>query len=78
MDTPANDSPLTPRESEVLALIAMGPSYQRIADSLGMSPHTVTSHIKQVCRKLAVNSRGEAVFEALQMGLLPGAAPPGS
>lgn len=76
--TRAGDSPLTPREGEVLALIAKGLSYQRIAEALGMSPHTVTSHIKQIYRKLAVNSRGEAVFEALQLGLLPGAAPPGS
>jgi DNA-binding NarL/FixJ family response regulator len=74
----ANPSPLTPREGEVLALIAKGLSYQRIAKSLGMSPHTVTSHIKQIYRKLAVNSRGEAVFEALQLGLLPGTVPPGS
>ncbi len=65
-------SPLTPREGEVLQLIAKGLSYQRIADALGMSPNTVTSHIKQIYRKLAVNSRGEAVFEAQQLGLLPG------
>lgn len=71
---PAEASPLTPREGEVLALIAKGLSYQRIAETLGMSPHTVTSHIKQIYRKLAVNSRGEAVFEAQQLGLLPGAA----
>jgi DNA-binding NarL/FixJ family response regulator len=64
-------SPLTPREGEVLALIAKGLSYQRIADTLTMSPNTVTSHIKQIYRKLAVNSRGEAVFEAQQLGLLP-------
>ena len=63
-------SPLTQRETEVLQLIAKGLSYQRIADTLGMSPNTVTSHIKQIYRKLAVNSRGEAVFEAMQMGLL--------
>ncbi|MBX3599398.1 MAG: response regulator transcription factor [Rubrivivax sp.] len=75
---PAGASPLTPREGEVLALIAKGLSYQRIAEALGMSPHTVTSHIKQIYRKLAVNSRGEAVFEAQQLGLLPGAALPGS
>ncbi len=66
----AKPSPLTQRESEVLQLIAKGLSYQRIADTLGMSPNTVTSHIKQIYRKLAVNSRGEAVFEAMQMGLL--------
>lgn len=70
----AHDSPLTAREREVLQLIAKGLSYGRIADALGMSPHTVTSHIKQIYRKLAVNSRGEAVFEALQLGLL---RPPG-
>lgn len=68
-------SPLTPRENEVLQLIAKGLSYQRIADTLGMSPHTVTTHIKQIYRKLAVNSRGEAVFEATQLGLLPPARP---
>ena len=64
-------SPLTPRETEVLQLIAKGLSYQRIADTLAMSPHTVTTHIKQIYRKLAVNSRGEAVFEAMQLGWLP-------
>lgn len=68
-------SPLTPRENEVLQLIAKGLSYQRIADTLGMSPHTVTTHIKQIYRKLAVNSRGEAVFEAMQLGLLPPTRP---
>jgi DNA-binding NarL/FixJ family response regulator len=76
---PPAASPLTPRESEVLQLIAKGLSYQRIAAALAMSPHTVTTHIKQIYRKLAVNSRGEAVFEAAQMGLLPplNATPPG-
>jgi DNA-binding NarL/FixJ family response regulator len=63
-------APLTPREREVLQLIAKGLSYQRIAETLAMSPHTVTTHIKQIYRKLAVNSRGEAVFEAMQLGLL--------
>lgn len=72
---PAAMPPLTPREREVLQLIAKGLSYQRIADALGMSPHTVTTHIKQIYRKLEVNSRGEAVFEALQLGLLPPARP---
>jgi DNA-binding NarL/FixJ family response regulator len=64
-------SPLTARETEVLQLIAKGLSYQRIAEALTMSPHTVTTHIKQIYRKLEVNSRGEAVFEAMQLGLLP-------
>jgi len=67
---PATASTLTPREREVLQLIAKGLSYQRIAEALAMSPNTVTSHIKQIYRKLAVNSRGEAVFEAQQLGWL--------
>lgn len=67
----ATDAPrLTQRETDVLQLIAKGFSYGEIAENLGMSPHTVTSHIKHIYRKLEVRSRGEAVFEALQLGLL--------
>ncbi|GAB4040993.1 MAG: response regulator transcription factor [Rubrivivax sp.] len=66
---------LTPREMDVLQLIAKGLSYARIADTLSMSANTVPSYIKQIYRKLEVNSRGEAVFEAMQRGLL---RPPGS
>jgi DNA-binding NarL/FixJ family response regulator len=61
---------LTPREMEVLQLIAKGLSYARIADTLAMSANTVPSYVKQIYRKLEVNSRGEAVFEAIQMGLI--------
>lgn len=61
---------LTKREHEVLRLIAKGFSYQEIAESLHLSIHTVTSHIKHIYRKLAVGSRGEAVYEASQIGLL--------
>lgn len=66
---------LTPREMDVLQLIAKGLSYARIADTLSMSANTVPSYVKQIYRKLEVNSRGEAVFEAMQLGLL---RPPGS
>lgn len=69
---PAHDPAphLTAREREVLQLIAKGLSYARIADSLGMSVNTVPSYVKQIYRKLQVNSRGEAVFEALALGLI--------
>ncbi|MBA2411465.1 MAG: helix-turn-helix transcriptional regulator, partial [Burkholderiaceae bacterium] len=49
---------------------AKGMSFNEIGDILGISPHTVTAHIKKIYRKLAVHSRGEAVYEATQMGLL--------
>lgn len=61
---------LTEREVEVLACMAKGYTYNEAADILGMSSHTVTSHIKKIYRKLEVNSRGEAVYEAIQLGLV--------
>lgn len=67
-----NDAPslLTPRETTVLQQIAKGYSYEEISGALGISVHTVTTHIKHIYRKLAVRSRGEAVFEAMQLGLI--------
>lgn len=61
---------LSPRETEVLTYIAKGFSFNEIADLLDMSAHTVTTHVKRIYQKLAVHSRGEAVYEATQMGLL--------
>ena len=61
---------LSPREQEVLALIARGFSYAEIARLQDVSVHTVQSHIKNLYAKLSVHSRSEAVFEATRMGLL--------
>jgi len=61
---------LSTREHEVLELIARGFSYADIARLQTVSVHTVQTHIKNLYRKLAVRSRGEAVFEATQLGLL--------
>jgi len=61
---------LTKRESEVLNLVAKGYSYVEISDVLTLSVHTVASHVKNIYKKLNVNSRGEAVFEASQLGIL--------
>ncbi|MBX3656647.1 MAG: response regulator transcription factor [Ramlibacter sp.] len=67
---PAGRPLLSAREQEVLALIARGFSYAEIARLQAVSVHTVQTHIKNLYRKLAVRSRGEAVYEATQMGLL--------
>lgn len=61
---------LTNREMEVLHGVAKGLTYTEIAGLLGMSPNTITSHIKHIYRKLEVRSRSEAVFEAVQLGLI--------
>jgi DNA-binding NarL/FixJ family response regulator len=63
---------LSPREQEVLELIARGFSYAEIARVKEVSVHTVQTHIKNLYRKLAVRSKNEAVFEATQLGLLDG------
>ena len=63
-------APLTEREVDILRLVAKGLSFNEIGDALAISPHTVVTHVKKIYRKLAVHSRGEAVFEAGQMGLL--------
>jgi DNA-binding NarL/FixJ family response regulator len=61
---------LTPRETDILWGIAKGMSYNEIADGLGISRKTVPNYIKSIYRKLEVNSRGEAVFEAISRKLI--------
>ena len=63
-------SPLTDRETELLRLTAKGLSFDTISDLMGISPHTVVAHVRKIYRKLAVHSRGEAVYEATQLGIL--------
>lgn len=61
---------LTPREITVLEQLARGLSFKEVAHAEGISFHTVTDHVKAIYRKLSVNSRGEAVYEAIQTGLI--------
>jgi DNA-binding NarL/FixJ family response regulator len=61
---------LSAREQEVLTHIVKGFSYGEIAALIAVSTHTVASHVRSIYRKLAVHSRGEAVYEALQLGLV--------
>lgn len=63
-------SPLTERETELLRLTAKGLSFDTISELMGISPHTVVAHVRKIYRKLAVHSRGEAVYEATQLGIL--------
>ncbi len=61
---------LTARELELLKLLAKGLSNKEVALALEISHYTVGDHIKAIYRKLAVRSRGEAVFEAVHRGLI--------
>jgi DNA-binding NarL/FixJ family response regulator len=65
---------LTPRELEILQAMAEGASPERIAEGLGMSRHTLRTHIQNILTKLAVHSKTEAVVAAIRMGKV---TPPG-
>ncbi len=64
------DSELSPREYELLQLLARGQSNRQAAEALSLSPHTVGDHVKSIYRKLGVSSRGEAMVRAFRSGLL--------
>lgn len=61
---------LSAREVEVLELVVKGFTFPEIAGLLGISTHTVTTHVRRIYRKLEVRSRSEAVYEAVQLGLV--------
>ena len=54
---------LSPRERQVLEALSQGQRYKEVADTLGVSIDTVRTHVKEVYRKLHVNSRAEAVLK---------------
>ncbi|MCC6805363.1 MAG: response regulator transcription factor [Anaerolineae bacterium] len=61
---------LTPRELEVINLIAEGLPNKTIAGSLGISEHTVKFHVNAILTKLSAQSRTEAVVRATRLGLI--------
>ncbi len=69
-NTGESGAALTARETDILRLVAKGLSFGDVGGALDISPHTVVTHVKRIYRKLAVHSRGEAVFEARALGLL--------
>jgi LuxR family maltose regulon positive regulatory protein len=63
-------SALSPRETDILTLIAEGLSNKEIARSLDIGPETVKSHLKSVFTKLGVERRAQAVSRAQTLGLV--------
>ena len=61
---------LTPRETEVLHMMTAGLSNREIANTLGISEHTVKFHITSIFGKLGTSSRTEAVTEGIRRGLI--------
>jgi DNA-binding NarL/FixJ family response regulator len=61
---------LSPRELEILGLLAEGKTQKQIASALVISPKTVATHIQHLLAKLGVNSRAQAVAAAYRQGLV--------
>ena len=70
-DVPSPKDPvLSPREREVLKLIAAGSSIPAMAKELFLAPSTVKTHVQRLYEKLGVNDRAAAVAEAMRRKLL--------
>lgn len=63
------EAKLTRREAQLLRLLAEGQTYAGASEQLGVSPHTVASHVKNIYRKLGVRSGRAAVWRAIGLGL---------
>jgi NarL family two-component system response regulator YdfI len=66
----ALEDPLTPRELEVLAMLAEGLSNKLIAYRLGISEHTIKFHVTSILGKLQAGSRTDAVMQGIRRGLI--------
>jgi DNA-binding NarL/FixJ family response regulator len=63
-------TPLSPREVEIVRLIAQGLIAKEIADELSLSTHTIYTHRKNIMKKLNMNSSSELILYALNNGLV--------
>jgi len=62
---------LSPRECEILALLASGQSNKGLARGLGVSPNTIKTHVARVYEKLEVANRVQAIEKARWLALIP-------
>jgi len=67
---PGTDTDLSPREGEVLQLVAQGAPNKKIADSLFISENTVKTHLRNIMEKLHLANRSQAAAYAVQRGLV--------
>jgi DNA-binding NarL/FixJ family response regulator len=66
----AEAPPLSKRETEILQKVAYGATTKEVAHDLGISPHTVKTHLERIFEKLGANDRAQAVAIAIRSGLV--------
>jgi DNA-binding NarL/FixJ family response regulator len=64
------DAPLSKREIEILQMVAYGGTTKEVAHDLGISPHTVKTHLERIFEKLGANDRAQAVAIAIRRGMV--------
>lgn len=64
------EAPLSPRETEILQKVAWGATTKEVAHQLGISAHTVKTHLERIYDKLGANDRAQAVAIAIRLGLV--------
>ena len=63
-------TPLSKREREILQTVADGATTRQVATDLGISPHTVKTHLERIFEKLGANDRAQAVAIAIRTGIV--------
>lgn len=71
-----SDVDLTPRQREVLEMIAACMSYKKVGATLHVSENTVKYHMREILQRLHAKNREQVVAYALRHGLIPGDTPP--
>lgn len=66
----SHETKLTPKEKQVIPLLAAGMSAKLIADQLSVSPFTINQHLRSIYRKLKVQNKVHAIIKARELGLL--------
>ena len=66
----ADTTPLSKREREILQRVADGATTKQVASDLGISPHTVKTHLERIFEKLGANDRAQAVAIAIRTGIV--------
>ena len=64
------EAPLSKREAEILQMVAYGSTTKEVAHDLGISPHTVKTHLERIFEKLGANDRAQAVAIAIRQGIV--------
>ena len=67
---PPGTTPLSKREREILQKVADGSTTKQVASELGISPHTVKTHLERIFEKLGANDRAQAVAIAIRSGIV--------